>query len=254
MLLLAFALLTQFTDPELPPLSLTAEVKPVALGRLAKFTIQPFDRSKYPTLKSVNYEWIVTELSKTQEDPIGSDLDIDRLDESIARFGSGVKATYVKITIIGIYSYPDKIKRNRKEFEVQIGSPDPPTPIPDPKPPKPDPTPDPPKPPPAPTPQTLRGLSAQLYKSNAGILTKEDALKFAKTCEAVVTIAQNQSWGAKETVDTWYGNLQESLGANYNSWNQLYLTPLYAYLNKNPAKTPIQLHKQLIDISQGLKD
>lgn len=250
MLLLAFALLTQFTDPELPPLNLTAEVKPVALGRLAKFTIQPFDRSKYPTLKSVNYEWIVTELSKTQEDPIGSDVDIDRLDESIARFGSGVKPTYVKVTIIGIYSYPDKIKRNRKEFEVQIGSPDPPPP----NPPGPSPPPGPTPPPPGPTPTTLRALSTQLYKSNAGILTKDDALKFAKTCEAVVTIAQNQSWGAKETVDTWYKNLQDSLGANYNSWNQLYLTPLYEYLNKNPAKTPIQLQKQLIDISQGLKD
>lgn len=260
-LLVAFLLLAQYTDPDLPPLSLTADVKPVALGRLAKLTIQPFDRSKYPTLKSVNYEWVVTELDKSNDDPIGSDLDIDRLDETIARFGSGVKPTYVKVTIIGIYQYPDKIKRNRKEFEIQIGSPDPPpqpTPPgpPQPVPPIPNPTPVPPAPvpPPTPSPQTLRGLTAQLYKNNSGVLTAADALKFAKTCEAVVTIAQNQSWGAKETVDTWYGNLQESLGPNYTSWKTLFLTPLYEFLNKNPAKTPIQLHKQLIDISQGLKE
>lgn len=245
-LILALALLKtgQFTDPEIPPLAVAAPSGPVALGRLVKLTIQPFDRTKYPTLKAVNYEWVVTELTASGDDPIGSDLDIDRLDETIARFGSGVSPTRVRIVVIGIYSYADKpLKRSRKEFTVQIGStpPVPPAPVP-------------PAPQPQPQPTTLRATVAQLYKSNSGILTKDDATKFAKTCDAVIAVAQNQSWGSNETLTTLYQNLQDTLGANYNSWNQMFLTPLYKFLNTNPAKTPTQLHKQLVDISQALKE
>lgn len=265
-LILALALLKtgQFTDPEIPPLAVAAPSGPVALGRLVKLTIQPFDRTKYPTLKAVNYEWVVTELTASGDDPIGSDLDIDRLDETIARFGSGVSPTRVRIVVIGIYSYADKpLKRSRKEFTVQIGStppvppaPVPPAPVP-PAPVPPNPTPPapvPPAPQPQPQPTTLRATVAQLYKSNSGILTKDDATKFAKTCDAVIAVAQNQSWGSNETLTTLYQNLQDTLGANYNSWNQMFLTPLYKFLNTNPAKTPTQLHKQLVDISQALKE
>lgn len=269
-LLLAVALLQgQFTDPEVPPLAVAAPSGPVALGRLVKLTIQPFDRTKFPTLKSVNYEWVVTELNASNDDPIGSDLDIDRLDETIARFGSGVTPTRVKVTVIGIYSYPDKVKRTRKEFNVAIGPQDRPTPQPTPPGPTP-PTPTPPAPtpqpvPPTPTPQpvppapqpqptTLRSTVASLYKSNSGLLTKEDAIKFAKTCDAVIAVAQNQSWGSNETLNTLYQNLEETLGATYPTWKQLFLTPLYNFLNNNPAKTPTQLHKQLVDISQALKE
>lgn len=243
--LLLLTLSQVYTDPDLPPIKLQSEIRPVALGRLVKLAVEPVDRAKYPTIKTINYEWVVTELKKSNDEPIGTDLDIDRLDETIAKFGSGISPTYVKVTVIGIYNYGDRIKRARKDFEIPIGS-TPPTPVPTPPTPTPTPTPV----PPAPA-SDLKSLVKSLYANSP--LNKSDAASVAQTASNVAQLAKNQSWNARETVSTFYSNVQEALGANYSPWLTNFFTPLNEYLNKNPAKTPNQAYQQLLDIAEGLK-
>lgn len=250
--------LGQFADPEVPSIQLETDIKPVALGRVVKLTVRPIDRTKYPKIKTVNYEWIVTELSKSDEEPLGTDLDVDRLDETIARFGSGIKPTFVKVTVIGIYLVDDKIKRSRREFEIPIGRAGPVVPVPTPPGPGPTPVPGPvvpvpPNPVPVPpTPKTLLEFTRQLYKSNAGILLQSDADKVSKAYGGVAAIAKNQNWNAKEITDTLNSEITNlALPA---SWEQLFFKALVEYLSNNPARTPKQLVKQLEDISTALEN
>lgn len=244
-LLVFFAIGQVYTDPDIPSIQLETDIRPVALGRVVKLTVRPVDRTKYPKIKSINYEWIVTELSKSDDEPIGTDLDVDRLDETIARFGSGIKPTFVKVTIIGIYNVDDKIKRSRRDFEIPIGrAPVPVPPVP------PAPVPVPPAPVPPPVAKTLLEFTRQLYQSNSGILLKSDADKIAQSYAGVAAIATNQNWNAKEITDTL--NQEIANLALPASWEQLFFKTLVDYLTKNPARTPKQLIKQLQDISTAL--
>lgn len=200
--------------PDGPPndITLIAPVHEVSYGRTITVRVEPIPIRD--DIVAVAYAWNVTELSPTDEDPIGSDLRVDRLDGTEIFFGSGINPTVAEVTVTACIAkkvqpvapqtnITFKIDIKSKKARIKIGKsvPIPPGPAPPPTPPPgPGPTP-PPGPGPGPTPPTppipATGTLARWFydKAVAAGYHQADLRPLKDSMTAAITQAEGTAFG-----------------------------------------------------------
>jgi hypothetical protein len=125
LLLLAFLTSSAIAadDYPAPPTSVIAPLGPVKFGKVIKLVATPLEKP-VPDLYSITYTWKVV--------PKTDDLFVDRLDGTIAWFGSGIEATTYTVILDTSYQYVNEaakkyvVKVATTELEIQVGETKPP--------------------------------------------------------------------------------------------------------------------------------